>query len=761
MKKLLKHFQKAFDIIRPKKIIDTLFMGYVVLIIIPILILGIMFTLVFTYHLSEQTKSNAHYSMQYTEEILLGQLDAVYNASYNFMYDEDILEFEKYNNYSFERAMSASRAETALRRAHAQNEIINDIFLCYKSSGNILSSTQGIYAKKTLFGIDQGDLYAFLAENNGKIVSIDSVSESGLNQRDIIYIKAIDKKRATGDIFSIFVLNTKLIKDAVHLVNTHNGGYVLLLDDDYNCLIYDGDSKFRYTDEMRDSIRNLTDKRTGRYIKADVGGKSVNLLVENISLTKLKVCFMLNSSHYVSMLWVIWVIIFIISLFIMLMSIFVARIYSRRVYRPIGNIINIFKPEQREYGEKSEFAFFEDKFVELQTMQDKLTEFNDSNTRNIREMLIYNFLKGYLGDAPDFKESVSNYDICFDADNYGIVLIKVDRMYEIAKKIQMYHYQKFVMENTVQCLIEMYPQIKEEIYEFYDGEYIGLVICHNSISDLETGMRNVQNTFKEKFEITLTVCIVDRIDCAELLPQSYKSIYDIMGQIRLCDYGYLITADKYKEYRERIDLNQFEKKLRGYIVNQSYDEIEALIDEVFMTGQIFYTGIIQVYTAVIKVLADIATEEKCDMFAGDNLPSIDKLNDFNTVAEVVQYLKSTCIKSVDSVAAVNQNKNKNYDRIMEYISRNYVNDIGLQDMAEEFGFSKSYFSRYLKEVTGKNYIELLNGYRIQKAKEIIDSDCNVKLFHVAELVGFVSYRTFSAAFRKFEGQSPETYRRST
>ena len=89
-----------------------------------------------------------------------------------------------------------------------------------------------------------------------------------------------------------------------------------------------------------------------------------------------------------------------------------------------------------------------------------------------------------------------------------------------------------------------------------------------------------------------------------------------------------------------------------------------------------------------------------------------------------------------------------------------MREIGLEDMAKTFGYSKNYFSRYFKELTGKNFIELLNGYRIEKAKTLIKTDENIKLLTVAKNVGFTNYRTFSASFRKFEGQSPENYRRN-
>jgi len=89
-----------------------------------------------------------------------------------------------------------------------------------------------------------------------------------------------------------------------------------------------------------------------------------------------------------------------------------------------------------------------------------------------------------------------------------------------------------------------------------------------------------------------------------------------------------------------------------------------------------------------------------------------------------------------------------------------MKQITLETIAKEFGFSAGYFSRYFKEITGKKYIEMLNGYRIEKAKEIICTDKTAKLFEVSEMVGFVRYRTFSDAFKKYDGQSPENFKRS-
>ena len=113
-----------------------------------------------------------------------------------------------------------------------------------------------------------------------------------------------------------------------------------------------------------------------------------------------------------------------------------------------------------------------------------------------------------------------------------------------------------------------------------------------------------------------------------------------------------------------------------------------------------------------------------------------------------------------SIYTKKQNKNEMYNRIVTYISANYMKDISLSVMAKDFGLSTSYFSRSFKEVMGKNYNEMIKFYRIQKAKDLIDVEENIKLFQVAELVGFASYKAFAEAFKKCDGQSPESYKKS-
>jgi len=61
------------------------------------------------------------------------------------------------------------------------------------------------------------------------------------------------------------------------------------------------------------------------------------------------------------------------------------------------------------------------------------------------------------------------------------------------------------------------------------------------------------------------------------------------------------------------------------------------------------------------------------------------------------------------------------------------------------------------EVTGRKYTDWLNSLRIEKAKELL-SDWELKLYEVADRVGFSDYKYFVRVFRRYTGCRPSEYR---
>ena len=135
------------------------------------------------------------------------------------------------------------------------------------------------------------------------------------------------------------------------------------------------------------------------------------------------------------------------------------------------------------------------------------------------------------------------------------------------------------------------------------------------------------------------------------------------------------------------------------------------------------------------------------------MPKGDVFLNHNETVKLLEACHAGIIMATDSIADM-------LDKITGYFEANYMRQITLETIAKDFGFSTGYFSRYFKEITGKKYVEMLTVFRIEKAKEFIRNNQKEKLFEISEKVGFVRYRTFSDAFKKYTGQTPENFRKS-
>ena len=92
-------------------------------------------------------------------------------------------------------------------------------------------------------------------------------------------------------------------------------------------------------------------------------------------------------------------------------------------------------------------------------------------------------------------------------------------------------------------------------------------------------------------------------------------------------------------------------------------------------------------------------------------------------------------------------------RAVDYMEKNYASPIALTDVAAHVGLSSEYLSRLFKEDTGVKFVVYLNNLRLRHALSLLENT-SLKVYEVAERVGYSNLSYFSTVFKKNFGQNP-------
>ncbi|MBQ7657715.1 MAG: response regulator [Butyrivibrio sp.] len=101
--------------------------------------------------------------------------------------------------------------------------------------------------------------------------------------------------------------------------------------------------------------------------------------------------------------------------------------------------------------------------------------------------------------------------------------------------------------------------------------------------------------------------------------------------------------------------------------------------------------------------------------------------------------------------------NRYVQTAIEYIENNYVDQsFSITKLAESMSVSEGHISRLFKSETDHSINNYLTRYRIKKAMDYL-KDVNVKVYEVAEKVGYSDIAYFSNTFKKLVGKTPSDY----
>lgn len=130
---------------------------------------------------------------------------------------------------------------------------------------------------------------------------------------------------------------------------------------------------------------------------------------------------------------------------------------------------------------------------------------------------------------------------------------------------------------------------------------------------------------------------------------------------------------------------------------------------------------------------------------------------------LLSFIISIARNSSDSETEIKQNVHsggmERLSDVLEYISRNYTDNIKVKTLAEFCNLSETHFRRVFSEYVNMSPMEYINLVRVQQACDMMQKT-RYSMEDIALRVGFSSVSAFNRNFRKIIGTSPYQYKKN-
>lgn len=258
------------------------------------------------------------------------------------------------------------------------------------------------------------------------------------------------------------------------------------------------------------------------------------------------------------------------------------------------------------------------------------------------------------------------------------------------------------------------------------------IVFSIGVSQVHSGLEKIADTYREAkkaLEYSLYFGRERMIFYKQILPYNYTGTYNLA-----------------REYKNLIIDN---------IDRCNFSQLEILLKKIFKEALIFPRNINYIKTIYLELVSIIKSEaeakltEPSTIFQNDSV-SRDLPDKFQSVRDMEEWFIDAFERLIDEIYDRNR-YSKKISLAIEYVKKNYTRDISLKQIADSIGLSRIYLSQLFKKETGKNISDYLLEYRLEKAKELLRST-DLKIYEIAEKVGFQSSQHFSSMFKKYTGK---------
>ncbi|NOU98172.1 response regulator [Paenibacillus sp. LMG 31456] len=387
------------------------------------------------------------------------------------------------------------------------------------------------------------------------------------------------------------------------------------------------------------------------------------------------------------------------------------------------------------------------------------------------------YLRYLLTGRMTLQEIHDNCDylqLSIGGNHYSCLVLEIDEPATVIERNRLNDKQLllFAFKNIADELFR--EQFYAEIIENVDNQLV-MILSGKDLQDVKRYVESLQALVKKMkyyitryYKVPVYIGIGGVYETTDWISKSYKEAMEAMeyriysgeeGVIFYSDVGYTRTQEHI------IYPYDLEKKLclalkigdKEGACSYARQFLQAIVGDYPHNPEQLRNICLQLVYTLLRMLMEwnISDGKVMDFAALD-----EQLKKWKTI----EHLETWLIQYVTGLTNIIEEKmlQRNVSIIQKavtFMEQHYHRDISLQEVADAVYLTPNYFANLFKERTGETMLNFLSDIRISKAKELLKQP-DIKIYEVAERVGYTDAKYFGQVFKKIVGLTPVEYKKA-
>lgn len=382
----------------------------------------------------------------------------------------------------------------------------------------------------------------------------------------------------------------------------------------------------------------------------------------------------------------------------------------------------------------------------------------------MRERFLAKLIMNMLDGNDDIQELIKYYHLDFSADGYMASHFRI----KSTKKPLPLSTQTTLYTSSLQMVSQLIDKyLKCDIVSLDIRNFCLIFHINGSVDEareqISNALSNVSDMLFNYYSVRLIGGIGSYVDTPEQLSDSYLDAKRVAPSAE-SDSSFVFYQNNECQHLNKNIFNialfkdDLQKAFTEYD-STTLQKIVTSVSEIFAESPSHYLQALDIASTILYMaISFLHNGEKIvsDIFA-DSPSGYRSLYESSSTYDVLDWLNHLCAGLCEYYDTHNGDfKSSVVTNVKKYIRDNITKRLSLNDVAKEFNISPSYLSVLFSKYNETCFSDYINQCKIEEAKKML-ADSELKIYEIADELGFESTSYFSRVFKKVAGMSPRDY----